>query len=428
MKHKRYSLIDKVYSKKNLLEAFNKVKRNKGSRTKGIDGIDARLFAQSLSEELCRLHEELRSGSYQPQAVRRVEIEKSNGKKRPLGIPCFRDRVVQQSLRTELEKIFEPSFHPSSYAYRPNKSAHHAVAKADLFMRNYGLDHVVDMDLSQCFDLLDHSEILSSVGERVSDGKVLSLIDKILKSGVMDKTTFIESPLGSPQGGVISPLFANIYLDRFDQHMKSKDIRIARYADDILIFSRTKSEAYNSMLEAKRFLELKLKLKVNEEKTSLTCLSKGLHYLGFVLDSRGVRVSSKSLKAFKSKVRKLTPRSQGHYPLQIYIKDLSMLMQGYSMYYRLALSKSLFRSLQSWIRRRLRMMVMKSWKSYKGLFKQLRRMGFKGKFVKISIRRWRNSSCYLIHRALPDKWFSDLGLFDLTKVMTNTLHLYKDKF
>ncbi|NME68800.1 group II intron reverse transcriptase/maturase [Flammeovirga aprica] len=425
--HKRYSLIDKVYSIKNLTEAFNKVKRNKGSRTKGIDGVTAHSFQVELTKELCLLHDELRSGEYRPQAVRRTFIDKPDGSQRPLGIPCFRDRVVQQALCNILEPIFEETFHPSSYAYRPNRSAHHAVTKADLFMRKYGLSHVVDMDLSQCFDLLDHQEIIDSVGEYVSDGKVLSLIEHFLKSGIMHKSTFIESSKGSPQGGVISPLLANIYLNRFDQSMKSRGIRLVRYADDILLFARTKSEAYCHMRRAVSFLEGSLKLRVNATKTSITHLKEGLHYLGFVIDLQGVRVSPKSVKSFKDKVRKLTRRSQGHYPLKIYIRDLSQLMQGYSMYYRLGLSKSLFRSLQSWIRRRLRMMIMKSWKSWKGLYKQLRRMNYKGTYRRISLCRWRNSNCYLIHRALPDKWFSEQGLFDLTKVITNTIHQFRDK-
>jgi RNA-directed DNA polymerase len=218
---KWYSLIDKVYARANLLEAFDKVRRNKGGKTSGIDGISVQAFKEHLTANLCQLHEELRSGTYRPQAVKRVYIDKEDGGKRPLGIPTVKDRVVQQALLNVLQPIFEPEFHPSSYGYRPGRSAHHAIAKAERFTRYYGLDHVVVMDLSKCFDTLDHELILSSVNEKVSDGKVLRLIDSFLKSGIIDKGKFEPTEKGSPQGGIISPLLTNIYLNKFDQYMKT---------------------------------------------------------------------------------------------------------------------------------------------------------------------------------------------------------------
>lgn len=420
---KWYSLLDKVYSRANLLEAFDKVRRNKGSKTSGIDGISVREFKGHLDENLCHLHEELKSGRYKPQAVKRVYIEKEDGSKRPLGIPTFRDRVVQQALLNILQPIFEPDFHPSSYGYRPNRSAHHAVAKAERFTRHYGLDQVVDMDLSKCFDTLDHGLILSAVNEKVSDGKVLSLISSFLKSGIVEDGKLSPTETGSPQGGIISPLLTNIYLDRFDHYMKNKGIRIVRYADDILIFAATKSQAGNYRALATKFLEEDLKLKVNSEKTHLTNLEQGIPYLGFVIRNFGVSVSEKSIRKFKEKVRKLTPRNQGR-KLDYYIGGLNLLLKGYSMYYRVALSKSVFANLMSWLRRRLRMMLMKSWKSWKGLHKQLRRMGYKGSFEKISVTCWRNSSCTLLHMALPNIWFDEHHLFNMEQVKTNTLHQY----
>jgi len=422
---KWYSLIDKVYSHPNLLEAFDKVKRNKGSKTAGIDGVSVKEFRKHLGDHLCQLHEELKSGTYKPQAVKRVYIDKEDGSKRPLGIPTLRDRVVQQALLNVLQPIFEPEFHPSSYAYRPNRSAHHAVAKAERFTCYFGLNQVVDMDLSKCFDMLDHELILSSVNEKVSDGKVLNLITSFLKSGIVENGKFSPTQTGSPQGGIISPLLTNIYLNRFDHYMKNKGIRIVRYADDILIFAATRSQAGNYRALATKFLEEDLKLKVNVDKTHLTNLEQGIPYLGFVLRNFGVSVSEKSIGKFKEKVRKLTPRNQGQ-KLYYYIDELNLLLKGYSMYYRIALSKKVFANLMSWIRRRLRMMIMKSWKSWKGLHKQLRRMGYKGNFEKISVTRWRNSSCQLLHMALPNSWFDDKHLFNLEQVKTNTLHQYYD--
>ena len=422
---KWYSLIDKVYSRPNLLDAFDKVKRNKGSKTSGIDGISVKEFRKHLGENLCQLHEELKSGNYQPQAVKRVYIDKEDGSKRPLGIPTVRDRVVQQALLNILQPIFEPEFHPSSYGYRPKRSAHHAVAKAERFTRHYGLDQVVDMDLSKCFDTLDHDQILSSVNEKVSDGKVLNLISRFLKSGIVEDGKLSPTEIGSPQGGIISPLLTNIYLNRFDHYMKDKGIRIVRYADDILIFAETKSQAGSYRAIATKFLEEDLKLKVNVNKTHLTNLDQGIPYLGFVLRNIGVCVSEKSIRKFKEKVRKLTPRNQGR-SLFYYMDELNLLLKGYSMYYRAALSKSVFAKLMSWIRRRLRMMIMKSWKSWKGLHRQLRRMGYRGSFEKISVTRWRNSSCQLLHMALPNSWFDEMYLFNMENVKTNTLHQYYD--
>ena len=421
--HKWYSLIDKIYSRPNLLGAFDKVKRNKGSKTRGVDGVSVKEFREHLSDNLFQIHEELKSGTYTPQAVKRVYIDKEDGSKRPLGIPTIKDRIVQQALLNILQPIFEPEFHPSSYGYRPQRSAHHAVAKSERFTRYYGLDHVVDMDLSKCFDTLDHDLILASVNEKVSDGKVLKLISSFLKAGIVEDGKLISTNIGSPQGGIISPLLTNIYLNRFDRYMKNKGIRIVRYADDILIFATTKNQAGKYRVIATKFLEEDLKLTVNTKKTHLTNLDKGIPYLGFVLRSFGVSVSEKSIKKFKDKVRKLTPRNQGR-KLHYYLDELNLLLKGYSMYYRVALSKSLFKELMSWVRRRLRMMIMKSWKSWKGLHKQLCRMGYKGKFTKISVTRWRNSNCQLLHMALPNSWFDDKYLFNMEKVTTNTLHQY----
>jgi retron-type reverse transcriptase len=237
MMKKWYSLIDKVYAKKNLYNSYKLVRANKGAP--GIDRVTVEAYRTNLEEEIDKLHHELKTGTYEPQPVLRVEIPKPDGGKRPLGIPTVRDRVVQQALLNILQPIFEPEFHPSSYGYRPNRSCQQAVAKAERFMNKYGLEHVVDMDLSKCFDRLDHELILASVNRKVSDGSVLKLIKKFLKAGVMKDGAYEETDIGSPQGGVISPLLANIYLDYFDQKMKAKGIRIVRYADDILIFAKS---------------------------------------------------------------------------------------------------------------------------------------------------------------------------------------------
>ncbi|TDT51926.1 group II intron reverse transcriptase/maturase [Fonticella tunisiensis] len=227
---KWYSLIDKVYNKNNLYEAFKAVKSNKGAP--GVDGETIEDFEAKLEENIEKIHHELKTDTYCPREVKRVYIDKPDGGKRPLGIPTVRDRVVQQALLNIMQPIFEPDFHPSSYGYRPKRSCQRAVAKAERFMNKYGLEYVVDMDLSKCFDTLDHELILKAVNRKVSDGKVLKLIKSFLKSGMMDYGAFHDTEEGCSQGGVISPLLANIYLDYFDKKMMVNNIRIVRYADD----------------------------------------------------------------------------------------------------------------------------------------------------------------------------------------------------
>ena len=225
-----YSLYGRLLSIQALGEAFKRVRKNKGAPC--IDGQSVQDFAQNLESNLKQLLLELQEKRYQPQPVKRVEIDKDDGGKRLLGIPTVRDRVVQQCLSTIMTPIFDPDFHPSSYGYRPKRSTHQAISKATLFVRQYRRQYVVDMDLSKCFDTLDHELIIQSVRRRITDGSILNLINMFLKSGIMVGSSWQSNELGSPQGGVISPLIANIYLDVFDQEMKRRNHRIVRYADD----------------------------------------------------------------------------------------------------------------------------------------------------------------------------------------------------
>lgn len=419
---KWYSLMDKVYRMDNLEKAFKAVKANNGAP--GVDGVTVEVYGQHLQGELRHLHHELKTGNYESQPVLRVEIPKADGSKRPLGIPTVRDRVVQQALLNILQPIFEPDFHPSSYGYRPGRSCHQAVAKAEMFINKYGLCHVVDMDLSKCFDRLDHELILEGVNRKVSDGSVLKLISKFLTAGVMKDGAWEETDLGSPQGGVISPLLTNIYLDRFDQKMKERGIRIVRYADDILLFAATYQDARKHQRIATELLEAELKLTVNREKTHLTDSHKGVAYLGFVIYSRNVSISPKKLKSFKDKIRGMTPRNHGM-SIKEMVDRLTPILRGWVNYFRIANCRSVFRDLMKWIRRRLRMKKMKEWKSWKPLHKALRRRGYQGKFEKISVTKWRNSASPLISMALPNKWFDELGLINLETYNVGILHHYR---
>lgn len=418
---KWYSLIDKIYRKENLELAFKRVNRNNGAP--GIDGETVSDFALELELNIEFLHERLKTNTYEPSPVRRTEIKKLDGGIRLLGIPTVKDRVIQQAIVNVIEPIFDATFHPSSYGYRPNRSQHQAVAKAERFMNKYSLTHVVDMDLSKCFDTLDHEIMMKSISEKISDGSVLDLIKKFLKSGVMDSDSFSKTEVGSPQGGVISPLLSNIYLNKFDQKMMSKGIRIVRYADDILVFAKDKNTAGNYKAYATKILEEELKLTVNKEKTKLTSIYDGVGFLGFVICKKYLAVNPKRIKRFKDKIRKKTVRGIGR-KLEDIIKDLNPVLRGWINYYRVANIKSLIRDLMRWIRRRLRMIKLRQWKSYKAMHKEMRKQGIKGNGEKMAVTKWKNSNIHIVHMLLPNKVFEDLNLIDLTKYKVGLLSNY----
>jgi len=410
-----YSLYDRMLSKGNLYQGYLGVKKAKGSA--GIDRQTIADFEENLEANLSALAQELRDKSYQPQPVKRQEIPKPGGGIRKLGIPAVRDSIVQQTLLNILQPIYDPDFHPSSYGYRPGRSCHQAIAKATLFLRKYGLRWVVDMDLSKCFDTLDHELIIQALRKRIVDGSILKLVRKFLESGVMEKREWQATTVGSPQGGVISPLLANIYLDAFDQEMQRRGHRIVRYADDILILTRTKKAAENVMEQAGTYLEGPLKLIVNKEKTHIVHVSEGVKYLGVVITSQYTAIQEKKLQAFKEKVRKITRRNSP-VNLEQLIKELNPLCRGFANYFRIANCKEKFRELMQWIRRRLRAKQMTLWKKAGKLHRVLRQQGYRGDFKAIKMGSWRNAACQLAHMALPNKDFEELGLFSMDKVET----------
>jgi RNA-directed DNA polymerase len=415
---KLYSVIDKVYSKDNLLKAFKLVRRNNGAP--GIDGETVQDFEAKLNVNIEFLHEALKTNRYEPSPVRRTEIEKPDGGTRPLGIPTVRDRIVQQAIVNIIEPEFDKDFHPSSYGYRKGRSQHNAVAKAEVFMKKYELVYVADMDLSKCFDTLDHELLMKEVAKKISDGKVLSLIESFLKAGVMEGNSFHMTEVGSPQGGVISPLLCNVYLNVFDQKMKDKGIRIVRYADDILIFAKDKATVGNYMAYAIKVLETELKLKVNKDKTKLTNLYEGVPFLGFVIRNSYVGVHPKRIKRFKDKIRQYTRRNNVT-PLELIIKALNPVLRGWVNYYRAANIKSFLEETMQWLRRRLRMIKMRQWKTYKAMHKEMKRKGIKGNGEKMDVRRWKNSKTHIIHMLMPNVYFEKLGLIDLTKTKVGIL-------
>ena len=410
-----YSLYDRLLSTESMHRAYRKVKANGGKA--GVDGQSIQDFAQDLSGQIAMLVSELRDKRYQPLPVKRVEILKENGGIRKLGIPAVRDRVVQQALLEIIQPIFDPTFHPSSYGYRPGRSAHQAIAKATLFIREYNLRHVVDMDLSKCFDTLNHELILGGLRKRIKDGSVLNLVRKFLQSGVMTGGGWEETEEGSPQGGVCSPLLANVYLDAFDQHMKNHGHRIVRYADDILILTRSKSAAENALKRASQYLEGELKLTVNRQKTEIDHSDEGVKFLGVVIHTGYTRIREEKIRRFKEKVKKITRRTT---PVNLakVINDLNPVLRGFANYFKTANCKEVFKELAQWIRRRLRAIQMKLWKTPKRLHRRLRQLGYKGEFKRIKMNSWKNAASPLAHFALPNDHFGEQGLFDLSRVRT----------
>jgi group II intron reverse transcriptase/maturase len=391
------------------------VKSSKGAA--GIDGQTIEDFEQNREENLTALARELREKEYRPQPVKRVEIPKPAGGTRKLGIPAVRDRVVQQTLLSILQPIFDPEFHPSSYGYRPKRSCHQAIAKATMFIREGGLQWVVDMDLSKCFDTLDHELIIQGIRKRITDGSILNLIRLFLESGVMTDEGWQASTVGSPQGGVISPLIANIYLDAFDQFMKSRNHRIVRYADDILILTRSKSAAENARKQASAYLEGELKLTVNQKKTHIVHSGDGVKFLGVVIHTGYTRIQEDKVKGLKGKVKKITRRNSP-VNLEKVIEDLNPVIRGFANYFRIANCKGVFEALMKWIRRRLRAKQLSLWKKPKRLHRRLRQLGYKGEFQFIKMRSWRNAASPLSSFSMPNSVLSKQGLFDMASVKT----------
>lgn len=416
MKRIHYSLYGRLLLKEALYEGYKQVKRAKGAA--GIDGQSLSDFGERLHEELTRLLLELKEKRYQPQPVKRVTIPKEGGGERKLGIPTVRDRIVQQALRNLLEPLFDVDFHPSSYGYRKGRSCHDAINKASMFIRQYERRWAVDLDLSKCFDTLSHAQIITQIRKKVTDGSILRLIKLFLESGVMIGAEYEATTIGSPQGGVISPLIANIYLDQYDQFMKSRGHRIVRYADDILVLCQSKSAAENALRVSKAYLEKELELTVNKEKTHITHSDEGVKFLGVEIFTDYTRIQKKKLQALKVKVKWLTRRNRSSGVREI-IQELNPLLRGFVNYFKIANCNRIMKSLMGWVRRRLRCIQLKQWKRPSRLHRRLKQLGYKPPFKYIKMQSWRSSQSPLASFAMPNKWFHDeLRLVNLTLVKT----------
>lgn len=350
---KVHSLIDKVYKLLNLYIAWEKVKANKG--VAGVDRVSLEEFERKLDLNLQEIHRLLYEDNYLPMSVKRVWIPKPNGDKRPLGIPAIRDRVVQQALLNRLSRIFEPKFLECSFGFRPKRSTHQAIQKTEEYLRE-GCGWIVEVDIEKYFDTIDHNLLMELVKEEIADGRVLRLIRCFLEAGVMEGMSKVRSALtGTPQGGVISPLLANIYLHPLDEVMTKEGFRIVRYADDILVLCRSRQEAEAALNKIRQILEGKLKLRLNSQKTRVIHKSQGFDFLGYYFgcgysDYKIPR--EKAIKALKNKVRFITRRQQPK-SMSTIIDELNPVVRGWGNYFVKGNCKKIFTQLDFWLRNRV---------------------------------------------------------------------------
>jgi RNA-directed DNA polymerase len=356
-KIKVHSLTGRITAKL-MRQAFQAVKRKRGAA--GVDKVSIDLFAANLEENLTALMRELKTGVYRPLPLRRVYIPKGPDKTklRPLGIPVVRDRVAQEVIRRLLAPVFEPQFHQHSYGFIPGRSCQQAIERV-LELHGQGYCVVLDADIQGFFDNLGHRIIMAAVAAEVADGNILDLVERFLTAGVMEEGAFRRTVMGTPQGGVISPLLANIVLNRLDWQLDAAGYHFVRYADDFVVLCQTTQQAQEALRLVKRVLEDELGLKLSPEKTQTTTYGKGYDFLGFHLSSRSRRMREKSEQKFKARIRELTQR---HRNLDCrVVEELNQVIRGTAHYFATWFStcRWKFQKLDSWIRMRLRAMKLK---------------------------------------------------------------------
>ncbi len=371
-------LLEAILDRKNLNEAYKRVKRNHGGP--GIDGMTVEEALPWLREHKEELLQSIRDGSYQPSPVRRKEIPKPNGGGvRKLGIPTVVDRVIQQAIVRQLQVIYEPLFADGSYGYRPSRSAQQAIQKVKEYAEQ-GYGQAVEVDLSKYFDTLNHELLMNLLRKHVHDKRVLALIKKYLKSGVMENGVVCKTEEGSPQGGPLSPLLANIYLNEFDREMERRGVKTIRYADDIVVMTRSRRAAEHMLESCRKYLEGKLKLTMNQEKSKAVSVysAHGFKFLGFCLgkNQKGVyiRAHRKSLQKAKQKLKELTRRNRGR-NVRAVMAEVKVFIRGWLGHYYVADMKRTLQNWNQWLRRRIRMYIWKQWKKPKTRVKNLRKLG-----------------------------------------------------
>jgi RNA-directed DNA polymerase len=414
-------LLEEIISKSNMQAAYRQVTGNKGAA--GVDGIGLAGFPRQLKADWEAVRTKLETGTYQPQAVKRVSIPKPNGGERKLGIPTYMDRLIQQAISQELTKMYDADFSENSYGFRSEKNAHQALQKAKEYI-NAGYSHVVDLDLAQFFDRVNHDYLMNELSRKIPDKRVLKLIHKILRADIQEQGRLSPCKQGVPQGGPLSPLLSNIILDKLDKELEKRGHRFVRYADDVSIYVKSKRAGDRVMESISTFIEKELKLKVNIQKSSVTrpWFSK---LLGFTFYHRkgekGVSVHRKSIAGYKDKIRQITCRSKP-YPMEDRMMQIRQLNHGWGNYFKLSEAKSVFVALDEWVRSRIRLCYWKQWKKVKTRTGQLEKLGIRPNqaYQWGNTRKgyWRTAHSPILTTALSNAFLKKAGFVSLKDITT----------
>lgn len=403
-------LMERVLERGNLIRALHRVKDNDGAP--GVDGMRAEALPGYLKQHWPKLRQALLEGCYRPQPVRRVDIPKPSGGKRALGIPTVVDRFIQQALLQVLQADWDASFADQSYGFRPGRSAHQALARAQAYLRE-GYTWVVDLDIEKFFDRVNHDQLMHRVKQRVEDVRVLKLIERFLKVGALNLGSFEPAVQGTPQGGPLSPLLANLLLDELDRELQRRGHRFVRYADDCNLYVRSAKAGQRVLASVTKYLARTLKLNVNEAKSAVDRPWKR-KFLGFSFTARRPyrrRVSQAAIERFKDRVRRLTSRTRG-VSVRSVVQELKAYLVGWIGYFGFSQTHTLFRELDKWIVRRLRCYLWKQWG--RGRYRQLRKLGVSRDLAWNSVKSahgpWRLSRSPALSFALPGGYFHALGL------------------
>ena len=413
-------LLEEILDKDNLNRAYKRVKANKGAP--GVDGMTVEEALPYLRENSRELVERIRRGKYTPAPVKRVEIPKPDGGVRKLGIPTVVDRTIQQAMAQKLIPIYEPLFADGSYGYRPGRSAQDAIKKVKEYVEQ-GYTYAVVLDLSKYFDTLNHEILLNILRRTIKDERVIQMIKRYLKSGVMENGGFAETKEGSPQGGNLSPLLANIYLNEFDQEFLKRGVPCIRYADDIVLLAKSKRASERLLESSTRYLEGTLKLTVNRQKSRTTSVLsiRNFKFLGFGMGKNGkgmyIRVHTKSWKKFKARLKSLASRRRVQ-NIHGALAQIELYVRGWLNYYGIASMKSLIEAANMWLYRRIRMCIWKQWKLPKTKKRNLLRLGIPEKYACMAAYsrkgHWRLANSRAVKGALTKERLIRSGFYDLT--------------
>jgi RNA-directed DNA polymerase len=402
-------LLERILSVENVRKAWERVRANKGAP--GIDNVSVDEFPERFRSQWAEIRKSLLAGTYLPTPVKRVEIPKQTGGTRPLGIPCVLDRLIQQSISLVLGPLFDPGFSESSFGFRPGKSAHGAIKQAREYVRQ-GYRTAVDTDLSKFFDTVEHDVLMTRIARKIRDKGVLRLIGLYLRAGVQINGRFHRTVRGVPQGGPLSPLLANIILDDFDKELERRGLRFTRYADDFLIFVKSQRAGDRVGQSIRRFLERKLKLKVNENKSRVGPTNE-TEFLGFAFKKTKICWSEKAFQEFKRRVRKLTGRSWG-VSMEVRMKKIREYVGGWMNYFGISEFYSPIPEIDHWLRRRIRMCYWKRWRWCRTRVRNLLALGtFKRQAIMTSLSRkgpWHLARTLATQSGMTNKWLADQGL------------------